>query len=186
ERWQWTYPIVFDNFDPHKLYTSSQHLWMTTNDGQSWTKISPDLTLHDPATLGDSGGPITHDMNGPEIFATIFTIAPSRKEEGTIWTGSDDGVIFITRDGGKNWENITPKDMPEFTRVSMIDASPFKAGTAYVATKSYQLDDYTPYIYRTDDYGKTWTKIVNGIAPRDYVHVVREDPEREGLLYAGT
>ncbi|HEY7789484.1 MAG TPA: hypothetical protein VIC33_03130, partial [Vicinamibacterales bacterium] len=145
-----------------------------------------DLTRHDPKTLGDSGGPITHDMNGPEVYATIFTIAPSRKEEGTIWTGSDDGLIYITRDGGKNWENITPKDMPEFTRVSMIDASPFKAGTAYVATKSYQLDDYTPYIYRTDDYGKTWTKIVNGIAPGDYVQAVREDPEREGLLYAGT
>ncbi len=186
ERWQWTFPIVFDPLNPKILYTSSQHLWKTTNEGQSWEKISPDLTRHDPKTLGDSGGPITHDMNGPEIYATIFTIAPSKKEEGTIWTGSDDGLVYITRDGGKNWENITPKDMPAFTRVSMIDASPWKAGTAYVATKSYQNDDYAPYIYRTDDYGKTWTKIVNGIKPDDYVQAVREDPEKEGLLYAAT
>ncbi|HVC19169.1 MAG TPA: hypothetical protein VNE16_03760 [Vicinamibacterales bacterium] len=186
ERWQWTFPIVFDPLNPKILYTSSQHLWKTTNGGQSWEKISPDLTRHDPKTLGDSGGPITHDMNGPEIYATIFTIAPSRKEEGTIWTGSDDGLIYITRDGGQHWENITPKDMPPFARISMIDASPFKAGTAYVAAKCYQMDDYAPYIFRTDDYGKTWTKIVTGIAPDDYVHVVREDPAREGLLYAGT
>ncbi|HWG36101.1 MAG TPA: hypothetical protein VN690_00120, partial [Terriglobales bacterium] len=149
ERWQWTYPIVFDNFDPHKLYTSSQHLWMTTNDGQSWTKISPDLTLHDPATLGDSGGPITHDMNGPEVYATIFTIAPSHKAAGAIWTGSDDGLVFLSRDGGKNWKNVTPPEMPHLGRVSLIEASPLAAGTAYVAVKRYLQDDRKPYIFRT-------------------------------------
>jgi photosystem II stability/assembly factor-like uncharacterized protein len=186
ERWQWTFPIVFSPFDPHVMYTSSQHLWKTTNEGQSWEKISPDLTRADPKTLGDSGGPITKDQNGPEIYGTIFTIAPSLKEPETIWTGSDDGVAYITRDGGKNWANITPQGMPEFNRISMIDASPFDAGTAYLAAKRYQLDDRQPYIYRTHDFGKTWTKIVTGIADGDYVHVAREDPRRKGLLYAGT
>ncbi|MGH9475464.1 MAG: VPS10 domain-containing protein [Terriglobales bacterium] len=186
ERWQWTFPIVFDNFNPHILYTSSQHLWMTDNQGQSWTKISPDLTLHDPATLGDSGGPITHDMNGPEVYATIFTIAPSHKVPGVIWTGSDDGLIFITRDRGQHWTNVTPPGMPHLGRVSLIEASPTAAGTAYAAVERYLQDDRAPYIFRTTDFGATWTKIVAGIAPGDYVHAVRADLERPGLLYAGT
>lgn len=186
DRWQWTFPIVFSPFDPSTLYTSSQFLYKTTNDGQSWQKISPDLTKHDPKTLGDSGGPITHDMNGPEIFATIFTIAPSRKEPNTIWTGSDDGLVYITRDAGKSWANITPPDMPNLIRVSLIEASPSKAGAAYVAAKNYLQNDRAPYIYRTDDYGKTWKLIVTGIPSEDYVHAVREDPQHAGLLYAGT
>lgn len=184
DRWQWTYPIVFDPLNPQALFTSSQFVYKTTNQGQSWQRISGDLTKHDPKTLGDSGGPITHDMNGPEVFATVFTIAPSRKEEGTIWTGSDDGVVFITRDG-QHWTNVTPPDMPKLGRLSMIDASPHKAGTAYVAAQNYQQDDRAPYAWRTDDYGKTWTKITNGIAANDYLHVVREDTERPGLLFAG-
>jgi len=186
ERWQWTYPIVFDNFDPHTLYTSSQHLWKTTNDGQSWVRISGDLTKHDPATLGDSGGPITHDMNGPEVFATIFTIAPSKKEPGVIWTGSDDGLVYVTGDAGKTWSNVTPPDMPNLIRVSLIDASPHKAGAAYVAAKNYLQDDRAPYIWKTADYGKTWKKIISGIPAGDFVHAVREDLKRPGLLYAGT
>ena len=186
ERWQWTFPIVFNVVDPNILYTSSQHLWKTTNRGQSWEQISPDLTRADPKTLGDSGGPITKDQNGPEIYATIFTIAPSPLDVNTIWTGSDDGLVYITRDGGKSWKNITPKGLPDFIRISIIDASPHKPGTAYLAAKNYQADDRRPYAYRTDDYGATWTKIVNGIAPDDYVHVVREDPKRAGLLFAGT
>jgi photosystem II stability/assembly factor-like uncharacterized protein len=186
ERWQWTFPIVFSPSDPSVLYTSSQHLWKTTNQGQSWERISPDLTRADPKTLGDSGGPITKDQNGPEIYGTIFTIAPSLQDGATIWTGSDDGLAYITRDGCKNWSNITPQGLPEFSRISMIDASPSTAGTAYLAAKRYQLDDRKPYIYRTHDFGKTWTKIVNGLPQDDYVHVVREDPKRPGLLYAGT
>ncbi|HKA18277.1 MAG TPA: glycosyl hydrolase [Blastocatellia bacterium] len=186
ERWQWTFPIVFSPHDPNVLYTSSQHLWRTTNDGQSWERISPDLTRADPKTLGDSGGPITKDQNGPEIFATIFTIALSRLEPNTIWTGSDDGLAYITRDGGKKWENISPKGLPEFSRISLIDASPHKPGTAYLAAKRYQLDDRRPYLYKTHDYGKNWSKIVSGIRADDYVHAVREDPKRPGLLYAGT
>src|SRR5882724_3076031 len=182
ERWQWTFPIVFSPLNPKVLYTSSQHLWRTNNDGQSWEQISPDLTKADPKTLGDSGGPITKDQNGPEIFGTIFTIAPSQTEANTIWTGSDDGLAYITRDGGKHWDNITPKGLPELIRISLIEASPTKPGTAYLAAKNYQADDRAPYAYRTDDYGKTWTKIVNGIRPDDYVHVVREDIKRLGLL----
>jgi photosystem II stability/assembly factor-like uncharacterized protein len=186
DRWQWTFPIVFSHFDPHTLYTSSQFLYRTTTDGQSWQKISPDLTKHDPKTLGDSGGPITHDMNGPEIFATIFTIAPSHKEPNTIWTGSDDGLVYITRDAGTNWTNVTPPGTPALARVSLVEASPHKAGTAYVAVKNYLQDDRAPYIFKSDDYGSTWTKIVTGIRADDYAHAVREDPARPGLLYAGT
>jgi photosystem II stability/assembly factor-like uncharacterized protein len=186
ERWQWTFPIVFSPRDANTLYTSSQHLWKTTSDGQSWERISPDLTRADPKTLGDSGGPITKDQNGPEIYGTIFTIAPSKHDANTIWTGSDDGLVYITRDGGKRWEKVTPPGLPEFSRVSLIEASPHKAGTAYLAAKRYQLDDRAPYVYKTDDYGKTWKKIVNGIGAYDYVHAVREDTKRAGLLYAGT
>jgi len=186
ERWQWTFPIVFSPIDPNRLYTCSQHVWMTTNEGQSWEKISPDLTYADTATLGTSGGVITRDMNGPEIYATVFALAPSYHDVNTIWAGSDDGKIHITTDNGKKWIDITPKELPKDSRVSIIDASRHKAGTAYVAAKRYQMDDRTPYIFKTDDYGKTWKKIVSGIANADYVHAVREDIVRPGLLYAGT
>src|SRR5204863_8555352 len=128
----------------------------------------------------------TGDMNGPEVFATIFTIAPSRLQRGTIWTGSDDGLVFVTRDEGKQWTKVTPPGMPDLGRVSLIEASPHKAGAAYVAVKNYLQEDRAPYIFRTDDYGKSWTKIVNGIKAGDYVHAVREDTRRPGLLYAGT
>jgi photosystem II stability/assembly factor-like uncharacterized protein len=186
ERWQWTYPIVFSPLDPNVLYTSSQHVWRTTNGGQSWDKISGDLTRHDPKTLGESGGPITKDMNAPEVYATVFALGPGKTDVGVLWTGSDDGVVSVTRDGGKSWLTVTPKEMPEFGRVSQIDASAFDAGTAYIAVKKPLLDDLRPYAFRTRDYGRTWTKIVNGLGPSDYVHVVREDRTRRGLLYAGT
>ena len=186
ERFQWTFPVVFSPVDPSVLYVSSQHLWKTTNGGHSWTKISPDLTRHDPETMGDSGGPITKDESGIETYATIFTIAPSPKDGNLIWTGSDDGFVQVTRDGGTTWKNVTPKDMPDLSRISLVEASPFRPGTAYVAANHYQHDDFAPYAWRTDDYGETWTKIVNGIAPRDFTRTIREDTKRAKLLYLGT
>jgi photosystem II stability/assembly factor-like uncharacterized protein len=186
ERFQWTFPIVFSPLDPAALYASSQHLFRSTDEGQSWERISPDLTRADPATLGPSGGPITLDQTGVETYATIFTIAPSHHEQDVIWTGSDDGVIQITRDGGKRWTNITPPDLPPFTRISLIEASPHQKGTAFVAGNRYQRGDRAPYVYRTEDYGKTWTKIVTGLPADDFVHAIREDTVRPGLLFVGT
>ena len=186
ERWQWTYPIILSYADPNILYTSSQRVWKTTNGGDTWEAISGDLTRHDPKTMQDSGGPITHDMNSPEIYATVFSLAPGKKDVNVIWAGSDDGVVHVTRDDGKSWVNVTPPDMPDFGRVSQLDGSSFDNGTAYMAVKKMLLGDRSPYIFRTKDYGKTWTKIVNGIPADDYVHTVREDPARRGLLYAGT
>jgi len=186
ERWQWTYPIIFSPADPRVLYTSSQHVYKTTNGGDKWDRISGDLTRHDPKTMGDSGGPITHDMNSPEIYATVFALGPGKKDVNILWAGSDDGLIHVTRDGGKNWTNVTPKEMPDLGRVSIIDASSFDPGTAYAAVKKPLLADFAPYIFRTHDFGKTWTKITTGIPANDYVHAVREDPTRRGMLYAGT
>jgi photosystem II stability/assembly factor-like uncharacterized protein len=186
ERVQWTYPIIFSPVDPTVLYTATQHVWKTTNGGQDWDKISGDLTKHDPKTLGLSGGPITHDMNGPEVYATVFAIGPGKTDVNIIWAGSDDGLVHVTRDSGRTWANVTPQGMPEFGRVSIIDASAFNAGTAYIAVKRPLLNDLSPYIFRTQDFGRTWRKIVSGLGPLDYVHVVREDPLRRGLLYAGT
>src|SRR3954471_10859218 len=186
ERWQWTFPIVFSPVDPNILYTSSQHVWKTTNQGQTWDKISDDLTRHDPKTMQDSGGPITHDMNSPEIYATVFSLAPGKTDVNIIWAGSDDGLVHLTRDAGKTWTNITPKEMPDFGRVSQIDASSADPATAYVAVKKPLLEDFAPYLFRTHDFGRTWTKIVTGIPASDFTHVVREDPTRRGLLYAGT
>jgi photosystem II stability/assembly factor-like uncharacterized protein len=186
ERWQWTYPIIFAHADANVLYTTSQRVWKSTNGGDSWEAISGDLTRHDPKTMQDSGGPITHDMNSPEIYATVFSLAPGKKDVNLIWAGSDDGVVHVTRDGGKSWTNVTPADMPDLGRVSQLDGSAFDPGTAYMAVKKMLLGDQSPYIFRTRDFGRSWTKIVTGIPARDYVHTVREDPARKGLLYAGT
>ena len=184
ERWQWTYPIIFSPVDPTRLYVSSQRLWMTTDGGQNWTALSGDLTRHAPETQEKSGGPITGDMNGPEVYGTIFSVAPGKRDVNVIWTGSDDGLVHVTRDGGKNWVNITPAGMPDFGRVSQIDASAFDDGTAYVSVRRPLLNDFAPYIFRTTDFGRTWTTIVNGIRADDYIHAVREDKNRRGLLYA--
>jgi hypothetical protein len=186
ERWQWTFPIVFSPLDPNVLFTCSQHVWKTTNDGQSWERISPDLTYADPETLGETGGLITMDMNGPEIYATVFALAPSFHDIGTIWAGSDDGKIQITRDGGKNWQDITPRELPKFSRVEIIDESRHTPGTAYFAASRYQVDDREPYVFRTRDYGKTWTKIVTGVAPGHFARAVREDHVKKDLLFLGT
>ncbi|MCH7717274.1 MAG: glycosyl hydrolase [Gemmatimonadetes bacterium] len=186
ERWQWTFPIIFSTLDPNTMYTSSNRLWRTTDGARTWDVLSGDLTRADPSTLGHSGGPITGDMNGPEVYATIFSVGPGKVDIGVIWTGSDDGLVHVTRNGGEAWTNVTPTDMPDFGRVSQIDASAFHAGKAYISVRRPLLDDFSPYIWKTDDYGQSWTKIVGGIREDAYVHAVREDPNREGLLYAAT
>jgi photosystem II stability/assembly factor-like uncharacterized protein len=185
-RMQWTYPILFSPHDPNILYVGSNVVFKSTTEGRSWTAISPDLTRADPATLGPSGGPISLDQTSVEHYATVFAIAESPSRKGVIWTGSDDGLIHISRDAGKNWTNVTPKDMPPFTRVSIIEASPFDPGTVYVAANRFQLDDNAPYLYKSTDYGKSWTRIDNGIAPGEFTRVIRADPVRRGLLFAGT
>jgi photosystem II stability/assembly factor-like uncharacterized protein len=186
ERFQWTFPIVIAPTDPTVIYVGSQHVWKSTNEGQSWTKISPDLTRHDPKTMGASGGPITKDNTGVETYATVFTIAPSPKDGSVIWSGSDDGFVEVTRNGGGSWKNVTPKGMGDFARISLIEASPFRPGTAYVAANRYQQDDFKPYVFRTDDYGETWTPITAGVEPNDFARAIREDRKREKLLYLGT
>ena len=186
ERWQWTFPIMFSPLDDQIMYTCSQHVWKTTNDGQTWEKISPDLTYADPATLGVTGGVITKDMNGPEIYATVFALAPSNHDVNTIWAGSDDGKVHITRNGGKKWVDITPKELPKFSRVSIIEESKFKPGTLYLAANRYQTDDREPYVFKTNDFGKTWTKITIGIEPGHFARAIREDLVKEGLLYLAT
>ncbi len=185
-RFQWTFPIVISPHDPNVLYAGSNVIHRSTDEGASWTAISPDLTRHDPTTLGPSGGPITKDQTSVEYYATVFTIAESPVEQGVIWSGSDDGLVYVTRDNGAAWTNVTPKDLPEWTRISIIEASPHGKGAAYLAGNRYQLNDYTPYLYKTSDYGQTWTRITNGIAASEFTRVIREDPARAGLLYAGT
>jgi len=186
ERFQWTFPIVFSPVDPKVLYASSQHLYRTTSGGQNWEKISPNLARSDPKTMQASGGPITKDQTGVETYAVIFTVAPSRQDANTIWTGSDDGWVHVTQDGGKNWNRVTPPDLPDFTRISLIDASPHQNGVAYLAGNRYQMGDRKPYVYKTADFGKSWQKITTGIPDTDFARVIREDPKRKGLLYLGT
>ena len=185
-RFQWSFPIAFSPHDPKTLYIGSNVLMKTTNEGQNWETISPDLTRNDKSKQASSGGPITQDNTSIEYYDTIFTFIESPVAKGLIWVGTDDGLVQITRDGGKHWENVTPKGMPEWIQINSIDASRFDAGTAYVAATAYKLDDFHPYLFKTNDYGKTWTKIVNGIPDRHFTRVVKEDPNRRGLLVAGT
>jgi len=185
-RFQWTAPIVISPADPTALYTAANVLFKSTDQGQSWQAISPDLTRNDKTKQAFNGGPLTGDNSSADYYCTIFTVAPSRLDKDTIWTGSDDGLVHLTRDGGKSWKNVTPKQMADWTRVNIIEASPHAAGTAYVAATRYQSDDFKPYIFRTTDYGATWTVLGRGIPDTAFVRVVREDPARKGLLYAGT
>jgi photosystem II stability/assembly factor-like uncharacterized protein len=185
-RFQWNFPIVFSPHDPNTLYVGSNLLFKTTNEGQNWQAISPDLTRNDKSKLGPSGGPITKDNTSVEYYCTIFTLMESSVQKGVIWTGSDDGLVHLTRDGGKRWENVTPKDMPEWIQINSIEASPHDAATSYFAGTMYKSDDFRPYLYKTNDYGKTWKKIINGIPDSAFTRVIREDPNRRGLLYAGT
>ena len=185
-RFNWNYPLVFSKHDPKKLFAGSNHLHTTTNGGQSWEEISPDLTRGEPETIKSSGGPITQDNTGAEYYANIFVISESPYTKDEIWTGSDDGLIHVTIDGGKNWKNATPSMSPKYNMWNSIDINPFVKGSAYAVATSYKFGDYTPYIYKTNDYGKTWNVITTGIPKEEFVRVVRADPKRQGLLYAGT
>jgi len=190
ERVQWTFPIVFSHHDSNVLYTTSQHVWKTTNEGQSFTRISPDLTRAEPETMIESGGPITKDQTGVEVYATIFALAPSYHDPDVVWAGSDDGLVHVTRDASAaepTWTDVTPPDAPDFVRINTIEASPNTPGKAYVSGIRYLVDDdRSPYVWKTEDYGRTWTKIVNGIPADDFVRATREDPKRPGLLYAAS
>jgi photosystem II stability/assembly factor-like uncharacterized protein len=185
-RFQWTAPVLISRYDANTLYHAGECLFKTTDGGMHWEAISPDLTRNDKSKQQVSGGTITLDDSGTEYYDTIFALAESPVAKGLLWVGTDDGLIQLTRDDGKTWTNVTPKDLPQWSRISQIEASAFDAGTAYIAADLHQSDDLRPYIYKTSDYGKTWTKITNGIPDRTFARTVREDPKRRGLLYAGT
>src|SRR5208282_3988532 len=182
----WTQPIVISPHDPNVIYTTAERVFKTTDEGKSWTAISPDLTRNDKSKQVSSGGPLTKDNTSVEFYDTVFTIAESPVQKDLLWAGTDDGWIHLSRDGGKNWTNVTPKGIPEWSLVSLIEASPHDAGTAYAAVDTHKLDDFKPYIFKTADFGKTWAKITSGIPEGAYTHAVREDPVRKNLLYAGT
>ncbi len=189
-RFNWTFPLFISPHDPNVLYTAANHLFRSTDEGASWEVISPDLTRNDPSTLQPSGGPITRDNTSAEFYATIFAVVESPLERGAFWAGTDDGLVHLSRNGGQSWQETTPPDLRsprgEWALISIIEASPHDAGTAYLAATRYKLDDPRPYLYKTADYGATWTRITDGIPDADFTRVIREDPGCRGLLYAGT
>ena len=185
-RFQWTFPIVLSPHDPGVLYAAGERVFRSLDDGASWTAISPDLTRNDKAKQQASGGPITKDNTGAEYYCTVFAFAESPKQRGVLWAGSDDGRVHVSRDGGKSWREVTPRGLPRWATIRIIEPSPHDPARAYVAAEAYRLDDFRPYLYRTADHGRTWTKITSGIPEDDFARVIREDPEHPGLLFAGT
>jgi photosystem II stability/assembly factor-like uncharacterized protein len=187
-RFNWTFPIMFSPHDPTRLYCTSQFVHRTFDGGQTWETISPDLTRRDPKTIRPSGGPITKDNTGAEVYATIFSFAESYAQKGILWAGSDDGMVHVSKDDGKNWENVSiPASLlPQPALITQIDPSYTEAGTVYLSATRYKSDDVKPYLFKSSDYGKTWALITKGIAANAYCRVIREDPNRQGLLYAGT
>src|SRR5579884_3935928 len=185
-RFQWTFPVEISPHNPDVLYIGGNHLFRSTNGGHSWDVISPDLTRNDKSKQKSSGGPLTKDNTGAEVYDTIFAFRESPHQEGLFWVGTDDGLVHISRDGGQNWQDITPPALPEWALISLIELSPHDAGKAYVAATRYRLDDFRPYLYKTEDYGQTWQCITDGIPENEFTRAIREDPEKPGLLYAGT
>ena len=185
-RFQWTYPIVFSPHDPDVLYITGQYVFRSDNSGESWEIISPDLTRGDESKMEPSGGPLTLDTTMVEHYGTIFAFAESQHEKGVFWVGSDDGLVHISRDGGESWDDVTPSDILEWTRIDIIEVSPHNPATAYMSGTRYKWDDARPFLYKTNNYGRSWTKITDGIPEDDFTRVIREDPVRQGLLYAGT
>jgi photosystem II stability/assembly factor-like uncharacterized protein len=184
-RFQWTYPIVFSPHDSNILYAAGNKVFRSTDEGHSWDAISPDLTYADPDTMGDSG-PLTMDSAGAEMYATIFSFMASAHRPGVLMAGSDDGLVHVSMNDGADWQNVTPPDLPKFSQVTMLAESPHNDGTVYMTVARHKMGDYSPYVYKTDDLGTTWTKISDGIPENEFCRVVREDPSREGLLYVGT
>ncbi|HYY12921.1 MAG TPA: hypothetical protein VE758_00650 [Chthoniobacterales bacterium] len=184
-RFQWVTPLMLSPHDPDTLYTAGEVVWKSTDHGNSWTQISGDLTRNDKSKQQPSGGPLTNDITSVEYYDTIFALTESPLKRGTLWVGTDDGLVHVTTDDGQHWTKVTPK-MPDWSTVDLIEASPHDANTAYVAVDRHKLDDFKPYVFKTVDLGKTWSSIVNGIPDGAYVHAVREDPKKRGLLYAGT
>ena len=185
-RFQWNFPMFFSKHNPKKLYTFSNHVHVTENEGHRWKVISPDLTRNDSTKLKSSGGPITQDNTSVEYYCTIFAAAESPLKEGLLWVGSDDGLVHLSKDAGETWDNVTPKGMPDWMMINSIEPSNYDIGTCYIAGTKYKIGDFTPYLYKTKDYGKTWKKITNGIPSEHFTRVLREDPEKEGFLYTGT
>ena len=184
-RFQWVSPLLISPHNPDVLYTAAECVFKSTDHGQSWTQISQDLTRNDKSKQQPSGGPLTNDITSVEYYDTVFALTESPVTKGTLWAGSDDGLIHVSTDDGANWSNVSPK-MPEWSTVDLIEASPSDGKTAYAAIDRHKLDDFKPYIFKTSDLGKTWTSIVNGIPDGAYVHAVREDPKKKEILYAGT
>jgi len=185
-RFQWNFPIFFSQHDPKKLYTASHHLHLSEDEGQTWEIISPNLTRNDPEKLKSSGGPITQDNTSVEYYCTIFAALESPLKEGLIWVGSDDGLVHLTKDGGENWTDVTPKGMPKWLMINCIEPDPHNEAGCYLAGTLYKGGDFRPYLYKTDNYGATWTKIVNGIDKEHFTRAIRADRTKEGVLYAGT
>ena len=185
-RFQWNFPIFFSPHDPNRLYTAAQVLFRSDDLGESWQEISGDLTRNDKDKQGPSGGPITKDNTSVEYYSTIFAALESPHERGVLWTGSDDGLIHLSKDDGKTWTNVTPPMLPEWSQINSMDAHPFEKGGLYVAATRYKSDDFRPLLYRTEDYGATWTAITDGIPQDHFTRVIRADPDRRGLLYTGT
>lgn len=185
-RFQWNFPIFFSPHNPKVLYTTSNKFHRSTNGGQSWETFSPDLTRNAKEKLGPSGGPITKDNTSVEYYSTIFAATESPIQQGVLWAGSDDGLVHVSKDNGKTWENVTPKELPEWIQVNSMEGHPFEAGGLYFAATAYKNGDFAPYLFKTTDYGKTWTKIVRGIDVQHFTRVVRADPVKRGILYAGT
>jgi len=185
-RFQWTEPILLSPHDPNTIYACSEMVWKSTDQGTHWTAISPDLTRNDKSKQQPSGGPITLDITSVEYYDTVFALAESPVQKDLLWAGTDDGLVHLTTDGGAHWANVTPKALPEWSEISQIDASPIDAGAAWIAVDRHRLDDRRPYIYRTTDFGKSWTSLTSGIPDGAFVRAVRQDPKRRELAYAAT
>ncbi|MGH7332791.1 MAG: WD40/YVTN/BNR-like repeat-containing protein, partial [Candidatus Rokuibacteriota bacterium] len=185
-RFQWTFPVFYSRWDPRELWVAGNRIFRSLDEGHSWEIVSPDLTRNDPSKLAPSGGPITRDNTGAEVYCTIFALAESPHERDVLWAGTDDGLVHLSSDRGQTWQAVTPPELPEWALISVVEPSPHDAATCYIAATRYKHDDTRPYLFTTRDYGRTWKRITNGLPETEFTRVIREDPSRRGLLYCGT